>query len=754
MHQSLICSSQNAYHSLDLADDTPRSCCTRSKGIAVGFCAAALLSLLVSLHSSISNGAVSKGALRLYNNFAQTPMSAKLQPVPGGNRPSKQLATAKVKEDIRNVMFGAMAGVVVAGANFGPVFPAQALDAPVVAPAQQNVAAFPSRDAPALTDFTLPSEREWRYSDFLRAVETGQIKKIQIEATGAAVKVYTTNGREARVLLVSDATLVDNLINNNVDIFVEDPNSGFKGLLNTLGNLIVPILFLGGLFYINRQSNANSAGPFDPLSLGKSKDKFMEVPKTGITFDDVAGVDGAKLELQEVVDFLKNPQKYTELGAKIPKGALLAGPPGTGKTLLAKAVAGEAGVPFFSASASEFVELFVGVGASRVRDLFKRAKAKAPCIVFIDEIDAVGRQRGSGLGGGNDEREQTINQLLTELDGFEGNTGIIVLAATNRPDVLDSALLRPGRFDRQITVDRPDVKGRVKILEVHSKGKAVGPDVNFEEIARRCPGFTGADLQNLMNEAAILTARRNLKAIGNAEVGDALEKIVAGPEKPGAIMSDDRRKLVAYHEAGHALIGALMPEYDPVAKISIVPRGPAGGLTFFAPSEQRLESGLYSRSYLENQMAVALGGRIAEELMFGEAGITTGASNDFQQVTRTARLMVTQMGFSDKVGQIAVSQGGGPTFLGQQIGLPTPMSQLTADLVDSEVKALVERAYRRGKDLILTNVAALHKIAEALLEKETLDGDETAAIIRDCGCKTYLKEDAPGITIPYATATN
>jgi len=347
------------------------------------------------------------------------------------------------------------------------------------------------------------------------------------------------------------------------------------------------------------------------------------------------GVDGAKLELMEVVDFLKNPDKYTKLGAKIPKGCLLVGPPGTGKTLIAKAVAGEAGVPFFSCAASEFVELFVGVGASRVRDLFEKAKAKAPCIVFIDEIDAVGRQRGAGMGGGNDEREQTINQLLTEMDGFDGNTGVIVLAATNRPDVLDSALLRPGRFDRQVTVDRPDVQGRVKILGVHSRGKTLASDVDFEKIARRTPGFTGADLQNLMNEAAIMAARRDLKEISKEEVADALERIIAGPEKKGAVMSEQKKKLVAYHEAGHALVGALMPEYDPVAKISIVPRGAAGGLTFFAPSEERLESGLYSRSYLENQMCVALGGRIAEELIFGPENVTTGASNDFQQVCST-----------------------------------------------------------------------------------------------------------------------
>ena len=449
-----------------------------------------------------------------------------------------------------------------------------------------------------------------------------------------------------------------------------------------------------------------------------------------------------------MVDFLKNPDKYTRLGAKIPKGVLLVGPPGTGKTLIAKAVAGEAGTPFFSCAASEFVELFVGVGASRVRDLFAKAKSKAPCIVFIDEIDAVGRQRGAGMGGGNDEREQTINQLLTEMDGFEGNTAVIVLAATNRPDVLDPALLRPGRFDRQVTVDRPDVQGRIAILKVHSKGKTLGKDVDLDKIARRTPGFTGADLQNLMNEAAILAARRDLKEISKEEVADALERIIAGPEKKNAVMSDKKKSLVSYHEAGHALVGALMPEYDPVTKISIIPRGPAGGVTFFAPSEDRLESGLYSRSYLENQLAVALGGRIAEELIFGEDDITTGASSDFQQVTRIARMMVTQVGLSDKMGQIAWTQSG-PSFLGSQIAQPGEFSMQTASEIDDEVKSLVERAYRRAKDLIQSNMNLLHKTAEMLIEKEVVDGDEFEKLVIESKAEQYLKKDAPNVTIPY-----
>ncbi|CBI18876.3 unnamed protein product, partial [Vitis vinifera] len=437
------------------------------------------------------------------------------------------------------------------------------------------------------------------------------------------------------------------------------------------------------------------------------------VPETGVTFADVAGADQAKLELQEVVDFLKNPDKYTALGAKIPKGCLLVGPPGTGKTLLARAVAGEAGVPFFSCAASEFVELFVGVGASRVRDLFEKAKSKAPCI-------------------------QTINQLLTEMDGFSGNSGVIVLAATNRPDVLDSALLRPGRFDRQVTVDRPDVAGRVKILQVHSRGKALAKDVDFEKIARRTPGFTGADLQNLMNEAAILAARRDLKEISKDEISDALERIIAGPEKKNAVVSDEKKKLVAYHEAGHALVGALMPEYDPVAKISIIPRGQAGGLTFFAPSEERLESGLYSRSYLENQMAVALGGRVAEEVIFGEDNVTTGASNDFMQVSRVARQMVERFGFSKKIGQVAIGGPGGNPFLGQQMSSQKDYSMATADIVDAEVRELVEKAYSRAKQIMTTHIDILHKLAQLLIEKETVDGEEFMSLFIDGKAELFV----------------
>jgi len=694
----------------------------------------------------------------VYTAVSPASVSAFAQAATSSVRPSTQMQAQRFNQ-------AAAAAVGAAGLAMGQ--PAMAADFP---PAQVQQVTAPSnaafadasRSAPALAEYRLPEGNEWRYSDFVEAVKKQQVERVRFAKDGSSLQLTAINGARASVVLPNDPDLVDTLAKNGVDISVSEGSSdGPGGPFAALSSLLFPGLLLLGLFALFRRGAQGGGGGGmpggmggmgGPMDFGKSKSKFQEVPETGVRFEDVAGVEGAKLELQEVVDFLKSPEKYTRLGAKIPKGCLLAGPPGTGKTLLAKAVAGEAGVPFFSASASEFVELFVGVGASRVRDLFEKAKSKAPCIVFIDELDAVGRQRGAGMGGGNDEREQTINQLLTEMDGFQGNTGVIVLAATNRPDVLDSALLRPGRFDRQVTVDRPDVAGRVKILKVHSRDKVLDPDVDLEVIARRTPGFTGADLQNVMNEAAIMAARRNRTTIGADEVADALERIVAGPEKAGAVISDKKKKLVAYHEAGHALVGALMPEYDDVAKISIIPRGGAGGLTFFAPDEMRLESGLYSRSYLENQMAVALGGRIAEELIFGEDDITTGASNDFMQVSRTARMMITQMGFSKRIGQVALAGQSGPAFLGAQMGQSEAMSQETMNIVDEEVKELVEIAYRRAKDLMVTNMEALHKIAEALLEKETIDGQEAAQLIMATGAKPYRKPDAPGVTIPYQPA--
>ncbi|KAI3922013.1 hypothetical protein MKX01_005702 [Papaver californicum] len=591
------------------------------------------------------------------------------------------------------------------------------------------------------TQSDLPEGSQWRYSEFLNAVKKGKVERVRFNKEGGFLQLTAVNGIKATVTVPNDPDLIDILAMNGVDISVSEGDSNNGGLFSIIGNLFFPLLALTGLYFLFRRGQGGAGGPGGlggPMEFGKSKSKFQEVPETGVTFADVAGADQAKMELQEVVDFLKNPDKYTALGAKIPKGCLLVGPPGTGKTLLAKAVSGEAGVPFFSCAASEFVELFVGVGASRVRDLFEKAKAKAPCIVFIDEIDAVGRQRGTGMGGGNDEREQTINQLLTEMDGFSGNNGVIILAATNRPDVLDAALLRPGRFDRQVTVDRPDVAGRVKILEVHSRGKALAKDVDFDKIARRTPGFTGADLQNLMNEAAIFAARRDLKEISKDEISDALERIIAGPEKKNAVVSEEKKKLVAYHEAGHALVGALMPDYDAVAKISIIPRGQAGGLTFFAPSEERLESGLYSRSYLENQMAVALGGRVAEEVIFGKEGVTTGASSDFMQVSNVARQMVERFGFSKKIGQIAIGGGGGNPFLGQQMSTQKDYSMATADIVDSEVRELVEKAYARASLLIETHIDILHSLAQLLIEKETVDGEEFMSLFIDGQAELYV----------------
>ncbi|PZV15411.1 MAG: cell division protein FtsH [Leptolyngbya sp.] len=580
------------------------------------------------------------------------------------------------------------------------------------------------------------------YSEFVQRVEAGKPRPGETENTKIG-KVRISGDRsyarfrdgttEVTVNLPSDPDLIDILTKNGVDIAVMPQAEGGDFWFKALSSLFFPVLLLVGLFFLLRR--AQSGPGSQAMNFGKSKARVQMEPQTQVTFGDVAGIDQAKLELNEVVDFLKNADRFTAIGAKIPKGVLLVGPPGTGKTLLARAVAGEAGVPFFSISGSEFVEMFVGVGASRVRDLFEQAKANAPCIVFIDEIDAVGRQRGAGLGGGNDEREQTLNQLLTEMDGFEGNTGIIIIAATNRPDVLDSALLRPGRFDRQVVVDRPDFAGRAEILRVHARGKTLSNDVDLDKIARRTPGFTGADLSNLLNEAAILAARRNLTEISMDEVNDAIDRVLAGPEKKDRVMSEKRKTLVAYHEAGHALVGALMPDYDPVQKISIIPRGRAGGLTWFTPSEDRMDSGLYSRSYLQNQMAVALGGRIAEELIFGEEEVTTGASNDLQQVARVARQMVTRFGMSDRLGPVALGRQQGNMFLGRDIAAERDFSEETAATIDDEVRNLVDQAYRRSKAVLSGNRHVLDDLANLLIEKETVDSDELQELLANSDVK-------------------
>jgi len=492
--------------------------------------------------------------------------------------------------------------------------------------------------------------------------------------------------------------------------------------------MMAPMQFFPGM---------GGGGPPKPSPMAekkKSPARLIMDGNTGVCFADVAGCDRAKEELIEVVDFLRNSHRYTEMGAKLPKGALLCGPPGTGKTMLAKAVAGEAGVPFYSISASEFVEIYAGVGASRVRDLFKQAKASAPCIIFIDEIDAVGRQRNAGFGQGNDEREQTVNQLLTEMDGFTVNNGIVVIAATNRADVLDHALVRPGRFDRHIQVDPPDFEGRTAILKVHARDRSIGPDVDLEGIARQTPGMTGADLQNLLNEGAIIAARQNKTTVSMEDIGNALDRINIGLQNKGGVISDRKKKLVAYHEAGHAIIGALMDDFDVVSNISIVPRGPTAGVTVFTPSEERLNSGLMSRQFLENRICVALGGRIAEELLHGKDNVTTGASNDFMQCTKVATLMVTQFGMSDVVKHRYIgSGGGGSPFMGRDMmsGGSPPISQKLKLTVDNEVRHIVEAQYERGMYLLKTNRPLLDRLSNKLIEQENVGGDELLRLIHD-----------------------
>lgn len=527
---------------------------------------------------------------------------------------------------------------------------------------------------------------------------------------------------------------IHNII-EQVDVTVL-PQQESSGLGDLAQSLLFPAALFAGLFFLSRNAGGGQGGgggmPGGGMGggmggmggFGKSKSEIQMVPDTGVTFDEVAGCDGAKLELAEVVDFLKQPESYTKNGCRIPRGVILDGPPGTGKTLLAKAVAGEAGVPFISISGSEFVEMFVGVGASRVRDVFGQAKKNAPCIIFIDEIDAVGRQRGGGSGGGNDEREQTINQILVEMDGFDGNPGIITIAATNRIDILDAALLRPGRFDRKVTVDLPDFKGRTRILAVHARGKPLEPDVDLEAISRRTPGYSGAQLENLMNESAISAARLNKSSIGWDEIDRAVDRLMVGMEKQGGNPEIKAKQMVAYHEAGHAVVGALVPDYDQVQKISIVPRSSgAGGLTFFAPQEGRLEFGLYSKQYFESQLAVALGGRLAEEIIYGDDNTTTGASNDIQQVARYATMMVSEWGMSDKVGSINCSGND----MGQMEKMMAGGSIWGDDIlktVEQEVERLTNNSYLTAKQILLENRDLFEELTEALMEREVVTAEE------------------------------
>lgn len=536
--------------------------------------------------------------------------------------------------------------------------------------------------------------------------------KMQVQGKTRDNKIFTTNAPDEMI-----NSLLKDSPRSDVKIEYEAPSNNVAWL-SIIPVVLLVVLFLVFLFVFTQQSQGGGGGR-GVMNFGKSRAKIASPDAKKVTFKDVAGADEEKAELEEIVDFLKLPAKYIEMGARIPKGVLLVGPPGTGKTLLAKAIAGEAGVPFFSISGSDFVEMFVGVGASRVRDLFQEAKKNAPCIVFIDEIDAVGRQRGAGLGGGHDEREQTLNQLLVEMDGFGVNEGIIMIAATNRPDILDPALLRPGRFDRQIVVGAPDVKGREEILKVHTKKKPLSEDVNLEVLAKRTPGFSGADLENLSNEAALLSVRRSKKQIGMLEMEEAITRVIAGPEKKSRVISEHDRKLTAYHEAGHAVVMRLLPNADPVHEISIMPRGRAGGYTMHLPTEDRAYT---SKSRLKDEMVGLLGGRVAEHLILGD--ISTGAKNDIDRASDIARSMVMEYGMSDKIGTISYGSDQNEVFLGRDLGRGRNFSEEIGAKIDKEIKSLIDEAYNKAETLLKENIEKLHAVAGALLEKEKLEGQE------------------------------
>ena len=557
------------------------------------------------------------------------------------------------------------------------------------------------------------------YTSFMQHVQQDEIKQVTIVDNVISGKLK--DGKEFSTVAPNDSKLVEKLEAKKVDIKAELPPQPpwWMSILSS----ILPMLIIVGLWFM--LMNQGGAGGGKVMNFGKSRARRYDEEKLKITFKDVAGAEEAKQELEEVVEFLKYPQKYNDLGAKIPKGVLLYGPPGTGKTLLAKAVAGEAGVPFFSISGSDFVEMFVGVGASRVRDLFDQAKKSAPCIVFIDEIDAVGRQRGAGLGGGHDEREQTLNQLLVEMDGFSANEGIIMIAATNRPDILDPALLRPGRFDRQIVVDRPDIKGRTEILKVHVKGKPMGPDVNLDVIAQRTPGFTGADLSNLVNEAALLTARKDKKAINMPEMEEAAERVIMGPERKSRVISDKEKRLTAYHEGGHTIVGMLLEHTDPVHKVTIIPRGRAGGYTLSLPKEDKYYA---TRSEMLDELKVLLGGRVAEALVLKE--ISSGASNDLQRATQLARQMICEYGMSENIGPVTFGHRQDQVFLGRDIARDKDYSEEVAAEIDKEVRSFMEDAYAATEKLLSDNIDKLHVIAKALMEKETLEEEEINQLVK------------------------
>ena len=580
---------------------------------------------------------------------------------------------------------------------------------------------------------------ELKYNEFVKQVDNGNVTEVNITAGEIEYIIDGTlkNGKKFTVTVPNNPNLVASLDEKGVTInYEKEPGPPWwAGILSAL----LPVLLLVGLFFFMMQQT--QGGGSRVMQFGKSRAKLHTDEKKKVTFADVAGVDEVKEELEEVVEFLKMPRKFSQLGAKIPKGVLLYGPPGTGKTLLARAVAGVAGVPFFSISGSDFVEMFVGVGASRVRDLFEQAKKNAPCIVFIDEIDAVGRQRGAGLGGGHDEREQTLNQLLVEMDGFAANEGIIVIAATNRPDILDPALLRPGRFDRQITVNVPDILGRKEILKVHIKGKPLGNDVDIEVLARRTPGFTGADLANLVNEAALLAARRNKKEINMDEMEDAVERVIAGPEKKSRVISDYERKLVAYHEAGHAVIAYLLPTTDPLHKVSIIPRGRAGGYTLLLPKEDR---NYVTKSQMQDQVVMLLGGRMAEALVLKE--VSTGAQNDLERATEIVRRMITQYGMSEELGPLTFGRRQEQVFLGRDISQERNYSEAIAYSIDKEARRMIDEAYSKARTMLENNMDRLHAVAKALMDKETLEAEEFAQLMKSFDNPD--KPEPPGNNIP------
>ena len=573
------------------------------------------------------------------------------------------------------------------------------------------------------------------YSEFIVAINSGEVRDVTIKAVnnGSSIAGHFNDGRTFATFAPDDPGLVPNLLEKGIRISAMQSDEDSPSFLGILISWFPMLLLIGVWIFFMRQMQGTSG---KAMGFGKSKAKLLTEKQGRVTFDDVAGIDEAKQELEEVVDFLKDPQKFQRLGGKIPKGVLLVGPPGTGKTLLARAIAGEANVPFFTISGSDFVEMFVGVGASRVRDMFEQGKKNAPCIIFIDEIDAVGRHRGAGLGGGNDEREQTLNQLLVEMDGFESNEGVILIAATNRPDVLDPALLRPGRFDRQVTVPNPDIVGREKILKVHMKKVPLAPDVEPRVIARGTPGFSGADLANLVNEAALLAARTGKRVVTMSDFESAKDKVMMGTERRSMVMTDEEKKLTAFHEAGHALVGIFMTKCDPLHKVTIIPRGRALGLTMNLPERDRYT---YSRVELESKLAMMFGGRVAEELVFGEENITTGAGNDIQQATGMARRMVTEFGFSKKLGPLRYNDNEEEIFLGHSVAQQKTVSDATSKIIDEEVRRLVDEAEGSARRILTEHNDDLHTVTEALLEYETLTGAEVDDLL--AGKAIHREED-------------